>query len=254
MITVVASTWSVPAAVRSSATSEGPALLKPSVPLAGTPFGGTAAVGALVAWSGGHLGAHFCTASVVDSPSGDLLITAAHCVNGYADTRPAGLVFVPGYDKGRAPYGIWTVTRIFTDTEWASAADPDHDVAFLAVTRPGRHITIETVTGAESLGIGRPVTAVVRAIGYPDIRDQPIRCQNRVRPLSPTQLEFDCGNYTDGTSGGPLLTSVDPATGDGTVIGIIGGYQQGGGTPDVSYSAVFGQDVRELYATAASEP
>ena len=237
----------------SSATSAAPALLKPSVPLTGTPFGGTPAIGALFNWTGGHLGAHFCTASVVDSPSGNLLITAAHCMNGFSDSRPAGLVFVPGYDRGRAPYGVWRVTRIFTDTAWASAADPDHDVAFLSVARHKRNITIESVTGAETLGIGRPAAAVVRATGYPDTQDQPIRCQNRVRAFSATQLEFDCGNYTDGTSGGPLLTSVDPVTGEGTVIGIIGGYQQGGDAADISYSAAFGQDVRGLYDAAVSQ-
>jgi hypothetical protein len=34
------------------------------------------------------------------------------------------------------------------------------------------------------------------------------------------------------------------------VIGVIGGYEQGGNTPSVSYSARFGQAVRNLYNTA----
>jgi hypothetical protein len=34
------------------------------------------------------------------------------------------------------------------------------------------------------------------------------------------------------------------------VIGVIGGYEQGGDTPSVSYSARFGQAVRNLYNTA----
>src|SRR5450759_2725655 len=38
----------------------------------GTPFKGTAAVGALFVQTDGHLGRHFCTASVVPSPSEDL--------------------------------------------------------------------------------------------------------------------------------------------------------------------------------------
>ena len=53
-------------------------------------------------------------------------------------------------------------------------------------------------------------------------------------------MEFDCGGYTNGTSGGPFLANVHPATGLGTVIGVIGGYEQGGDTPSVSYSARFG--------------
>ena len=50
-------------------------------------------------------------------------------------------------------------------------------------------------------------------------------------------MVFDCDNYTNGTSGGPFLAHVNPKTGDGWVIGVIGGYQQGGDTPNVSYSA-----------------
>jgi hypothetical protein len=33
-------------------------------------------------------------------------------------------------------------------------------------------------------------------------------------------------------------------------VGVIGGYQQGGDTPSVSYSARFGQPVRGLYDKA----
>ena len=48
----------------------------------GQAFTGTPPVGALFTTSAGQLGQHFCTASVVDSPAGDLVITAAHCVSG----------------------------------------------------------------------------------------------------------------------------------------------------------------------------
>jgi hypothetical protein len=66
------------------------------------------------------------------------------------------------------------------------------------------------------------------------------------------QLEFDCGGYTNGTSGGPFLSEVDPVTGQGLVIGVIGGYQQGGDTPQVSYSAVLGANAAVLYQQAVA--
>ena len=34
------------------------------------------------------------------------------------------------------------------------------------------------------------------------------------------------------------------------MIGVIGGYEQGGDTPQVSYSAVFGSNVAALYHKA----
>jgi hypothetical protein len=66
-------------------------------------------------------------------------------------------------------------------------------------------------------------------------------------------MEFDCGGYTDGTSGGPFLANVHPATGRGAVLGVIGGYEQGGNTPSVSYSARFGRTIRDLYDKAVSK-
>ena len=52
---------------------------------------------------------------------------------------------------------------------------------------------------------------------------------------SATQLVFRCGVYTAGTSGSPLLAHVHAATGLGTVIGVIGGYRQGGVTDAISH-------------------
>jgi V8-like Glu-specific endopeptidase len=68
--------------------------------------GGNPAVGAMFSTSGGRLGTHFCTASVIDSPAGDLLVTAAHCVNGFSDASPANLAFVPGFANGTALWGL----------------------------------------------------------------------------------------------------------------------------------------------------
>jgi hypothetical protein len=77
-------------------------------------------------------------------------------------------------------------------------------------------------------------------------------CQNQIRSFSTSQLEFDCEGFTDGTSGSPFLADVNPATGSGTVVGVIGGYQQGGDSPDVSYAAAFGGSVQALYGQAVS--
>jgi hypothetical protein len=214
----------------------------------GRDFAGTPPVGALFTVSGGRLGAHFCTASVVASPNGDLVITAAHCVSGIS----AGVAFVPGYRAGVAPYGVWRVTRVYVDASWSASSDPDDDVAFLRVSRAGSTVPIQDVTGAERLGTGAPAGQLVEVIGYPDSSDEAIACRNRTRQPMPDQLEFDCGGYTDGTSGGPFLAGVNPRNGRGTVIGVIGGYEQGGLSPQVSYSAMFGANVAALYREAVA--
>jgi V8-like Glu-specific endopeptidase len=212
----------------------------------GEAFGGLAAVGALFGYSAGKLANHFCTASVVNSRHGDLAVTAAHCVTGNATQ----LAFVPGYANGKAPYGIWPVSQVYTDQAWKSSQDPDDDVAFLRISPAGNGVPIEDITGANQVGTSVQTSTLVQVIGYPDGANQPVSCVNWTKSFSPTQLEFVCGGYTNGTSGGPFLTNVSRVTGEGTIIGVIGGYEQGGLTPSVSYASVFGTAVASLYQFA----
>jgi V8-like Glu-specific endopeptidase len=212
--------------------------------------GWAAPVGALATAVGERgIGAHFCTASVVDSPAGDLVVTAAHCVSG---RRASRIVFVPGYHDRRAPYGVWAVTRVFVDQNWTDFADPDDDVAFLVVHKSGTTASVQSLTGAEHLGIEAQPWQTVRVIGYPDRTDAPISCVNQAILFSPTQLQFDCDGYTNGTSGSPLLANVSPSTGLGTVIGVIGGFEQGGYTASVSYAARLESSAAALYKIASA--
>jgi V8-like Glu-specific endopeptidase len=215
---------------------------------AGRTFSGLAAVGALFSYASGRLGSHFCTASVVHSRGGDLAVTAAHCVTGSKQQ----IAFVPGYENGKTPFGIWLVAQVYTDPAWQASQDPDDDVAFLRLSPAGNGIPVEDVTGAEELATGnaQQVSTLVQVIGYPDGGEQPLWCVNWAKSFSPTQLEFDCDGYTDGTSGGPFLTKVSTASGQGTIIGVIGGYEQGGLSPAVSYSSVFGTAVASLFQAA----
>jgi V8-like Glu-specific endopeptidase len=217
----------------------------------GTPFNGTAAVGALFTRKAdGDLGSHFCTASVVNSPGENLLITAAHCMAGRSLGPATGVVFAPGYHDGKFPHGTWIIRAVYVDSAWLQDQNPNDDVAFLVAGRAGTHI--QRHTGAETLMVDQP-SQVVQVIGYPDGAHEPITCTAPARNFDHGhQMVFDCDDYTDGTSGGPFLAHVDPKTGDGWVIGVIGGYQQGGDTPNISYSPKFFSAVQDLYETAVA--
>jgi V8-like Glu-specific endopeptidase len=210
--------------------------------------GQTSTVGALFMLTpSGKLNNHFCTASVVDSPAGDLVITAAHCVTG----RPANEVaFVPDYSHGQEPFGVWTVSQVIMDQQWQSSADPDDDFAFLIVHQTASKVPVEELTGGEAIGIGVSSARTVKVAGYPDTEDGMITCENPAQAFSPTQLQFDCDGFTDGTSGSPLIAYSGPFDNVDTVIGVIGGYQQGGFTASVSYAAKFGTQMTALYQTA----
>ncbi|WP_035806045.1 trypsin-like serine peptidase [Kitasatospora mediocidica] len=196
-------------------------------------------------------GDHFCTASVVDSAGQNLIVTAAHCVYDPGVGQRNDLVFVPGYRGGETPSGVWPLAAITVDQSWADSGNPDMDVAF-AVVQPQGGKQVQQVLGANKLGIGKGYQLDVRVTGYPSSSDVPITCVNQTVQQSPTQLRISCPDYTGGTSGSPWVTGFDPATRTGTVVGVIGGYQQGGNTPDVSYSSYFGDKVQALFARATN--
>ncbi len=206
-------------------------------------------VGALFVHSAS--GNHFCTASVVSSPGKDLLITAAHCIDGGKDGGyRTDIVFIPGYRDGQEPFGVWTVTRLLVAPQWATSSDPDYDVGFV-VLQPHDGRSIEDVLGADRLGTDQQADYLVHVTGYPDSDDAPITCVNWTSRQSSTQLRFECGGFTGGTSGSPWVTRFSTRSRTGTIVGVIGGYQQGGDTPSVSYSVRFGAAVRALYDQAA---
>ncbi|MER7842843.1 trypsin-like peptidase domain-containing protein [Kitasatospora sp. NPDC096077] len=190
-------------------------------------------------------GPRSCTASVVRSPGRNLLVTAAHCVQNQQVGLLDGLVFTPGFRNGATPYGSWQVQSITVDPRWTDDDDPDYDVAFVTVRAVGGR-QIEDAVGGNQLGTGKGVGLAVSVTGYPNDSDEPITCAVRTRSQSGTQERFDCGGYTDGTSGSPWVT------GDGAVVGVIGGYQEGGDTPGTSYSVAFDQRVADLYRKATT--
>ncbi len=222
----------------------------PSPQLNAVAFKGTPAVGALFDVTKKGL-KHFCTAAVVRSRPGNVLITAAHCLTGAHTGAHGQVVFAPGYHDGRFPHGRWQVMSVLSDTSWRRHHDPNDDVAFLVVGRSGHRI--QKYTGAETVAIGTALPAAVRVIGYPNAANEPVTCTGQASRLALTgyqQLVFRCGGYTNGTSGGPFLLNVSARSGDGDVIGVIGGYQQGGKLASVSYSARFLRNVAALYRQA----
>ncbi|GHH28223.1 trypsin-like serine peptidase [Streptomyces lanatus] len=185
-------------------------------------------------------GGHFCTASVVHSARHDLIVTAAHCLNGKSER----LVFAPGYRDGVAPYGVWTVGRWFLADGWAKGRDEDSDVAFAVVERKGGK-GVEDAVGGERFVTGTATGATaVTVTGYLNSRERPVSCTNKPRPHTRTQQRLRCPGFGGGTSGSPWVN------GDGQVVGVLGGHDNGGSTADVSYSVVFGAEAGELYREA----
>ena len=197
-------------------------------------------------------GDHYCTASVVSSPDRDLLVTAAHCINGgRGGGYRSDIVFIPAYRDGKAPFGVWTPARLVVASGWASSSDPALDVGFV-VLKPYQGRNIEDVLGANTLDFNPGYRNLVRVTGYPKTAEEPVTCKNWTTRQSATQLRFDCNGFAGGTSGSPWVTDFNSATGTGRIVGVLGGYQEGGDTPDISYSSYLGNAIRQLYDQAIS--
>lgn len=206
-------------------------------------FRGVPEVGAL--YANAHAAQHGCTASVVHSPRGNTLITAAHCVVGSG----RGMVFAPGMDGTRAPYGRWTVNGAYLEPAWLRRQDPQADVAFLTVaprTIRGVRREIEQVTGAYRLGLTPARGQHVKITGYPaGSGNDPITCSAKVY-FTDGFASFDCHGFVGGTSGSPWVQATRHG---GRIVGVIGGLHQGGCYEYTSYSSPLGDDATGTYGS-----
>jgi V8-like Glu-specific endopeptidase len=210
-----------------------------------TNVGSISTVGPL--FFGGLANGHGCSASVIASPSRDLVLTAAHCIEGTG----SGITFAPGYLDGATPDGVWSVSRVYVDPSWKSAGDTQHDYAILKIapqTSRGHRVWLQNVTGANILGFAPRAGTLVTVPGYPaGIDDAPISCTNSVY-LQSGFPAFNCHGYLGGTSGSPFLARIGRVK---IVVGLIGGLHQGGCEDYTSYSPAFGPDILRLWVRAS---
>ncbi|MBY8888252.1 trypsin-like serine protease [Streptomyces sp. PTM05] len=202
-----------------------------------------------------------CSGTVVHSPGGDIVITAAHCV--FADgSYNTGLSVAPGTTGGSNPHGTWQVDRIWVDPHYTDNHDEDYDYAFLRVTRSDG-ARIEDAVGANTLVTNLPYHLTsVTTTGYPDDDnpgDAQLTCAMDVyrSPAQPNYREMHCDGYTTGVSGGPWVL-LKPGARTGELVGIVGGFNGGGPSDDdphtnaISYSPYFTAATKSLLAEAVA--
>ena len=213
-------------------------------------FSGTPTVGAL--FDSATSTTHFCTASVVASPHGDVLLTASHCIDGSAK----GWSFAPGFRHGVSPFGRWRVTGAYFDPRWIAHQDPRRDYAFLTVASKrisGQRTDIQTVTGVNGLSTGPSRGETVSVPAYPHgTANAPITCTAAVY-FDGVFPAFNCNPYVGGTSGSPWLATTPHGI---MIVGLIAGLHQGGCYSYTSYSPPLGSHARAVYrrAVAGAKP
>lgn len=186
---------------------------------------------------GGDL--HTCTGAVLHSGSGDLILTAAHCLAGGA---PA--TFVPGFSGDSGPAGTWKITSAYLDPRWMGKQDPVADFAIARVSRDGAG-SVESVVGPGlSLGAAPHKGTLVIITAYPaSVGGAPIGCRGKTATGPRGFPSLSCDGMPDGTSGAPWLSG-------SSVVGLIGGLHGGGCNDNVSYSPPFDGALTGLLARA----
>jgi hypothetical protein len=214
------------------------------VPSAGL-FGGSPTIGALFYASGRN--PRVCTTAVVDSTTGNLVVTSAHCIVGRGFAT--NLEYVPDYRDGEAPYGVWPVTAITVARGWRHGHNPNLDLAFLTVAAV-RGRQIQATTGGLAMGFNLGYDQRIEVVAYNNGNTEPVRCATRSFRFRAGQAEFRCGGFHDGTSGAPWVAGYDPGNGVGTLVGVLGGYEGGGVYQWASSSPYFGSAMRAVYQMA----
>lgn len=195
----------------------------------------------------------WCTATAVRSGNRSVVMAAAHCVR-----RPASpvntytdLVFVPGYDKGERPYGVFPVAATVTPASWAK--DAVGDVAALTVDPvKGRRLT--DAVGGQSIAFDRKPGAKVTSFGYPASRPQRgeelLACTGTTKAGPDDEVVIPC-DMAGGSSGGPWLADFDAKSGLGTLVSV----NSHGDSPDGSRTMSgprFGAVAKAVYERALS--
>ena len=187
----------------------------------------------------GSSNTHACAAAVLHSKTGDLILTAAHCLAASPDST-----FVPGYDGGDpGPAGRWRVGATYLDSRWLAKHDPLADYAIARVARGDASSLEAVVGGGLALGTAPQPRSVVNVTAYPLGTGGPIGCRSATGVGPDGYPSVQCAGLTSGTSGAPWISG-------SAVVGLIGGLHGGGCDDKVSYSPPFDSGVMTLLARA----
>ncbi|MFB9908807.1 trypsin-like serine peptidase [Allokutzneria oryzae] len=173
-----------------------------------------------------------CSASVVNSSSGVLVATAAHCIWdtfrgwGWADN----VMFIPGDTNRQGPYGRWVAESIYAPSQFTATAKATetstsgdgwaYDIAFLRM-RPLGGKNIRDALGGQGIAFDAKAESV-RSIGYPTM--PPFDGSTMRSCSSPTWTANRNNTFTmpcvmtPGCSGGPWYTRFDDDRGVGYLV------------------------------------
>jgi hypothetical protein len=181
-----------------------------------------------------------CSAAVVDSPSGSVVATAAHCIaSPERSQKPQAIYFQPGYEGQGGPKAVlakgWKATSWRTAPGWDVRKELEailpHDWAFLRMEKRGGR-TIQDVHGANTLKTEPVPGGTTATLGYPVTSPYDGESLNycagearrygrgEIAAANVGALALEPCRLTQGVSGGPWLRDFDKSRGAGTLVAV----------------------------------
>jgi V8-like Glu-specific endopeptidase len=185
----------------------------------------------------------YCSGTAINTPSRQLVLTAAHCVNSGPRGRGRRAVwsqyleFVPAYSAGSAPFGAFVAKRnqVFAAQAWINHGNPDFDLGAF-VTHPnadGANVA-DAVGGGATIVLDQDRHQKFQTFGYPGESTRMQGCQSpyigddalTYTFAGPPTMGIRC-HWLPGASGGGWLIA------DGTQVNGVSAYLH---TDDTSHT------------------
>lgn len=187
-----------------------------------------------------------CSGSATSSTNHDVVSTAGHCVNEGPGAFATNWAFVPAYNNGSAPFGVWTARNLVTTGQWANSGDINYDTGFAVMnTLGGSHLT--DVVGGQGVAFNLARHLSYQLFGYP-----------AAPPFDGETLQSCAGTAFDDTFGGTQSQGVSCNMTGGSSGGpwFTGGLQNSinsfgyNGVPNVMFGPYWGTVIQGAYNAA----
>lgn len=155
-----------------------------------------------------------CSANVVEAANRSTVATAAHCMTADGNFSQDAM-FVPGYEDGEAPYGVWPVVGgEIAGGYTQDNTDQADDTGFLVVAHDDDGDDIQSVVGASPVAFNQPLVQEGSVFGYPAEGrfdgESLQECSGVFQEYGPQQIDLPC-DMNGGVSGGPIFAGDRPA-------------------------------------------
>lgn len=212
--------------------------------------------------SGGYLQ---CSASVVGGSSGNVVLTAAHCLwDPAAKVQYTNVVFAPGYHDGVAPYGLWSQRDWLWHVQWHDHNKWHYDYGYIVLFPRSDGTRIVDRVGALGFRVNEGSFENIDAMGYPALSPYDGEQQKRDNAYA-EKVDFVVGappeldgfferivsDFTGGSSGGPWVAEYSTTTRVGWAQGVISFSFSG---DPYQFSPYFDDETWRLYEMAGRLP